>query len=366
MSAVRFPVYEPHLAGNEKKYVNDCLDTNWISSKGKYIGLFEKKFAQYTQRAFATSVSNGTVALHLAFKTLGIGPGDEVIVPTLAYVAVPNMVLEAGAIPVFVDSLPATYQMDPDDVACKITNRTKAVVAVHTYGYPCDMERISAICRQHKLLLIEDNAEALGSQINGMPVGSWADISVYSFFGNKTLTTGEGGMLTTDSEGLIEKAFHLKNQGVTTRTYWHDLLAYNYRMTNICAAIGLAQLENIESILNRKSEIALQYQSLFANAPIEFHFPPPGITHSFWMCSILTPQASMRDPLRDFLMDNGIETRPFFFPAHTMPAYHGYGHLSFPVAEGLSSRGINLPSYPALSDADVQEIAECVIRFFNK
>ena len=360
---IRFPVYQPQLSGNEKKYVNDCLDTNWISSRGKYISLFETKFAEYVEIEHATSVCNGTAALLLALQTLEITAGDEVIVPTLVYVAVPNMVLYSGATPVFVDSLPGTWQMDPEDIRKKITSRTKAVIAVHNYGHPCEIDTIKEICDSHGLFLVEDCAEALGSKFKDSHVGLWGDISTYSFFGNKTITTGEGGMIISHSKELIEKAFHLKNQGVTSLTYWHDILATNYRMTNIAAAIGLAQLERIGGILERKSEIAGIYRDAFRNSLYEFHSETENVTHSFWMNSILTGKQQDRDSLRTYLAEHGIETRPLFYPAHSLPFYEPYRNGDFRIAEDLSARGLNLPSYPALTDEDVKWIARKVLDF---
>jgi len=360
---IKYPVYQPLLNGNEKKYVDDCLDSNWISSRGKYINLFEEKFAKYVEIEHATSVCNGTAAVLLALLTLDIKAGDEVIVPTLVYVAVPNMILVAGATPVFVDSLPTTWQMDPEDIKRKLSPKTKAVIAVHNYGHPCDMDAIKEICDQNKLFLIEDCAEALGSKFRNKHVGHWGDISTYSFFANKTITTGEGGMLITHSKELIERAFHLKNQGVTNRVYWHDVLANNYRMTNIAAAIGLAQLERIDEVLKRKAEIATIYRELFEGASVECHKQHENVVHSYWMCSILTHKSVQRDPLRQFLLNHGIETRPLFYPAHTMPVYVNYASEGLEVATDLSARGLNLPSFPALSDEDVRFIASKVLSF---
>jgi perosamine synthetase len=355
-----FPVYQPSLKGKEKEYVLECLDSNWISSRGSFINRFEKEFARYVDIEFATSVCNGTAAVFLALNALGVGEGDEVIVPTLVYVAVPNMVKAVDAIPVFVDSRRDTYQQDPEDILRKITPRTKAVIAVHNYGHPCDMESIRNICDDNKLVLIEDCAEAIGSKFRNKHVGFWGDISVYSFFGNKTITTGEGGMVTSHSEELIRKVFHLKNQGVTSKTYWHDLLAYNFRMTNITAAIGLAQLERIDEILQRKKQIGRIYGEEFRDSGFEFHSCDHQIEHSYWMCSILSRNPEEREPLRDYLLSRGIETRPFFYPAHTMPVYAGENQEDFPVAVELGSRGINLPSYPDLTDEEVRYIASVV------
>lgn len=364
--SIKYPVYQPLLSGNEKKYVNDCLDSNWISSRGKYISLFENQFAAYTDVPYATTVCNGTVAILLALLTLDIKSGDEVILPTMVYVAVPNMVLFIGAKPVFVDSLYGSWQMDPEDIGRKITPKTKAVIAVHNYGHPCEMDAIRLICDNNNLFLIEDCAEAIGSRYNGKHVGNWGDISTFSFFGNKTITTGEGGMVISHSKELIDKAFHLKNQGVTSRTYWHDVLAHNFRMTNITAAIGLAQLEKIDEILKLKAAIANGYKKAFEGSEIEFHHQASNVYHSYWMCSVLVPDEGMREPLRDFLLVEGIETRPLFFPAHTMPMYEKLNQGAFEVANDLSSRGLNLPSYPALSDADVEYIADKVLTFVAK
>jgi perosamine synthetase len=222
---MKIPVYQPTLSGNEKKYVNECLDTNWISSKGRFVKLFEQSFAEYTGIKHATGVSNGTVALHLALMALGVGPDDEVIVTTLTYIASVNAIAYTGATPVFVDSLPDTWQIDPQDVRRKITPRTKAIMAVHLYGHPCDMDAIQAIAKEHELFVVEDCAEAFGTLYKGKHVGSFSDIATYSFFGNKTITTGEGGMVVTDDETLFDRAVHFKGQGLANhREYWHDVI----------------------------------------------------------------------------------------------------------------------------------------------
>lgn len=222
------PVYQPYFSGREKIYVNECLESTWISSKGEFIGRFEQGFGDYIGSSNATSVCNGTVAIHLALEALGIGPGDEVIVPTFTYIASVNTIIQTGAKPVFVDSLDSTWQIDPEDVKRKITPKTKAVMVVHLYGLPCDMDAIAAICEEHKLLLVEDCAEAFGSRYKGRHVGTFGDVATFSFFGNKTITTGEGGMVVAKEQDTIQRAFHLKNQGVSqTQEYWHDVVAYN-------------------------------------------------------------------------------------------------------------------------------------------
>ncbi len=357
------PVYQPCFSGKEKEYVNDCLDSTWISSKGSYIGKFEEEFAKYIGGKYATTVSNGTVAIHLALEAIGIGPGDEVIVPTLTYVASVNTIIQTGAKPVFVDSLEKTWQVNPEDIRRKITAKTKAVMVVHLYGLPCDMDAITAICNEHDLLLIEDCAEAFGSKYKGQHVGTFGDIATFSFFGNKTITTGEGGMVVAKKAEVMERAFHLKNQGVSkTREYWHDTVAFNYRMTNICAAIGLAQLEQADSILNKKRSVAQWYAEGLNNLPLTIHFEQPDTVHSFWMCSIAVNDANRRSGLREHLKKSGVETRPIFYPSHTLP--HCKVDASFPVAESLAARGINLPSFPDLQESQVKFICDEIKKFF--
>ena len=245
--SVFVPIYQPSLDGNEKKYVDECLDSSWISSKGKFIKLFEDKFASTIGVEHASSVCNGTVALQLALATLGARRDDEVIVPSFTYIASVSSICHAGATPVFVDSLHDTWQMDPEDVRKKITPRTRAIMAVHLYGHPCEMDPLVAIAKEHNLHLIEDCAEAFGSRYRGRHVGTFGDLSTFSFYGNKTITTGEGGMVVTNNRQLYDRCHHLKMHGLAqNREYWHDALGFNYRMTNVCAAIGLAQLERAE------------------------------------------------------------------------------------------------------------------------
>jgi perosamine synthetase len=360
---IKYPVYQPSLTGNEKKYVLECLDSTWISSKGKFINQFEKSFADYIGVTHATSVCNGTVALHLAMLALGIGPEDEVIVPTLTYIASVNSIVYTGAIPVFVDSLEETWQMDPADVIQKITPKTKAVLAVHLYGHACDMEALAKICKERDLFLIEDCAEAIGTKFKGKHVGTFGDISTFSFFGNKTMTTGEGGMVVTNDQTLYDRANHFKGQGLAMhRQYWHDVVGYNFRMTNICASIGLAQLEQVDQFIARKREIADYYQKGLANSKYKFHQETENVFHTFWMCSILVDSPDKREPLRNHLAAAGIETRPLFYPVHTMPMY-AQRFQKHQVAEKLGWLGINLPSYPGLSNSDLDFIIKTILEF---
>jgi perosamine synthetase len=255
--------------------------------------------------------------------------------------------------------------MDPEDVRRHITPRTRAIMAVHLYGQSCDMKSLSEIATTHRIFLVEDCAEAFGTLYAGQHVGTFGDISTFSFFGNKTITTGEGGMVVTNDKTLNERTRHFKGQGLAAhREYWHDVVGYNYRMTNIAAAIGLAQLERADEFIGRKRELAALYREALAGLPVELHAEAPGTIHSYWMVSVLTKLPQDRDPLRTHLAADGIETRPLFFPVHTMPMYARNYH-KHAVAEDLAWRGINLPSWPGLSEADVRFVAASVAKYFD-
>ena len=365
---MKYPVYQPCLTGNEKKYVDECLDTSWISSKGHFVTDFENTFANYIGVKHGVAVFNGTVAIHLALMALGIKEGDEVIVPSFTYVASANPVVMVGAVPVFVDSLMSSWQIDPEDIKRKITVRTKAVIAPHMYGHPCDMDAICKICKDNNLYLIEDCAEAIGSQYHGKMIGSFGDISCFSFFGNKTITCGEGGMVLTNDEAFYKKAANLKNQGLSpVREYWHDVVGYNYRMTNIQAAIGLAQFEHIDSIIKAKIDNANWYMEELADLPIVFHVPAEkDIVHTYWMCSILCEDRAHRDGVREYLKENGVVTRPTFPPIQEMPMYLYADGNGFPNAQSIAERGINLPSYPQLTKEDIHIICELIHNYYHK
>ena len=362
----QYPVYKPSLLGNEKKYVNECLDSTWISSKGRFIQEFEGKFADYLGVKHATTTSNGTVALHLALLALGIKPGDEVIVPTFTYVASVNTIAYIGAIPVFADSKADTWQLDPEDVLKKITPKTKAIMPVHLYGQPCDMKAICQIAQKHKLLIVEDCAEAFGSKVDNKYVGSFGDAAAFSFFGNKTITTGEGGMVITNDRAVYERAANLKSQGLAGgREYWHDVIGYNFRMTNIAAAIGLAQLERAGQLISQKRAIAGWYREFLAHAKVECPIEQESNVNTYWMYTILVESNARRDQLRKYLAEAGIETRPTFYCAHTMPMYASTA-AHCPVAENISVRGMNLPSYPELTRDDIKSISHHIIEGLKK
>lgn len=363
----RIPVYQPHFSGKERDYVLDCLDSRWISSRGEYIEQFEKACANFIDAKFACAVSNGTTALHLALAGLGIGAGDEVIVPTFTYVASVNAIKYVGATPVFCECDRVTWQLDPADVAARITNKTRAIMVVHLYGQPAPMPVLMQIAKANNLVVVEDAAEALGSRIGQQHVGTFGDVGTFSFYGNKTLTTGEGGLVVTNNPILHGEMTLLKGQYVSpTRRYWHEKVGFNFRMTNIQAAIGLGQFADLDWVIERKRQIASLYFDGLAGLPVTCHQQAPGTTHNFWMCSILVENAGLRDSLMEFLEQRNVETRPLFFPAHTMPMYADVANTQrFPISEDLSARGINLPSFPDLTDEEVCDICRYVTDFYG-
>jgi len=356
----RIPVAEPTLQGNERKYVLDCLDSNWISSAGKYIGAFEEAFAHFCGVKHAIATNNGTTALHLALVALGLQPGDEVIVPTVTYIATANAVRYCGATPVLVDVEPGTLNIDPVAVEQRITAKTKGIIPVHLYGQPADMVTINRLARKHNLWVIEDAAEAHGAEVNGQRVGSLGTCGTFSFFGNKIVTTGEGGMVTTNDDELAQRLRLFRGQGMDLkRRYWFPVIGYNYRMTNIQAAIGLAQMESIEQALSFRRELAGWYNAELADLADHLILPEPvdSTTHVYWMYNVFIASggAARRDALMKWMDEEGIETRPVFYPMHVLPPYAE--ERSYPVADTWSQRGINLPTHQGLTRADVRRIA---------
>lgn len=359
------PVAEPLLAGNELAYVTDCIQTGWVSSLGEYVRRFESEFAAYCGTAHGVATANGTVAIHLLAETLQLGPGDEVIMPSLTYVASANGVRYSGVTPVFVDSESESWNIDPAQVAAAITPATKAIMAVHLYGHPADMDPLREIAAQHGLLLLEDAAEAHGALYKGQRVGGLSDAAIFSFYGNKIITAGEGGIIVTNNRAWAERAFFLENQGrYSSDPYWHPEIGYNYRMTNIQAAIGLAQFERIEALLALRRRNAAHYNARLAEVP-GLILPPETswATNVYWMYSILVTDdfGLSRDELRAKLRERGIDSRPFFYPVHTLPMYNTGQHL--PVAEDLGRRGLNLPSGAPLTADQIDYICDTIRDF---
>jgi perosamine synthetase len=359
------PVCEPTLSGNELKYVTEAIETNWISSAGSYIPRFEECFAEKVGARYGVACANGTVALHLALATLGLEPGDEVIIPTFTMIATANAVTYLGARPVLVDSEPCTWNMDVNQVEAAVTARTRAIIPVHTYGHPVDMDALMHIADRLGLFVLEDAAEAHGARYQDRGVGSLGHAAAFSFYGNKIITTGEGGMVTTNREDVARLAWNLRDHAFSTeRHFWHKFLGYNYRMTNLQAAIGLAQTEQLEKFVAARRSNAAYYTQLLRAIP-GITTPPeaPWATNVFWMYGIMVEKefGISRDELRRRLAQRGIETRTFFIPMHCQPIYFDqYRGQRFPVAEDLCRRGLYLPSASALTRDDIETVVEAV------
>jgi perosamine synthetase len=346
--------------------VMDCLDTTWLSSSGKYLQQFEAAFGDFCGTRHALACSNGTAAIHLALMALGIGPGDEVIVPTLTFVASANAVVHCGARPVFVDSEPTTWNMDGALIEAKLTARTKAIMTVPLYGHPVDMEPILTLASKHGLFVIEDAAQAHGSEYKGRRVGSLGDIAAFSFFGNKIITTGEGGMVVTDDDDLASRVRQLRGHGMDPdRRYWFPIIGYNYRMTNVSAAIGLAQLEKVDWHIERRLEVASWYREELRDVPgLTWQIEPHWGKHAYWMFTVMIDEgaATTRDELMGYLHARGVESRPVFYPLHVLPPYcAGERAEDFRVAEGLARRGLNLPTWAGLDREDVRYVCRVLV-----
>ena len=359
------PVCEPTLSGNELRYVTNAVETNWISSAGSYIRRFEALFAEKMGTAYAIACANGTVALHLALATLGLEPDDEVIVPAFTMIATANAVTYVGAKVVLVDSEAQTWNLDLNRVEDAITQHTKAIIPVHTYGHPVDMDGLNTIAQKHGLFVLEDAAEAHGALYQGRPVGSLGDAAAFSFYGNKVITTGEGGMVTTNREDVARLAWNLRDHAFSTeRHFWHKYIGFNYRMTNLQAAVGLAQTEQLEQFVTARRANAALYSKRLQQIP-GIVTPPEAswARNVFWMYGImLDPEFGLsRDQLRIGLAKRGIETRTFFIPMHCQPVYFDrFRGQRFPVAEDLCRRGLYLPSASSLTEEDIEAVVEAI------
>ncbi len=365
---VHLQVAEPSMGEEELINVTECVLTNWVSSGGRFVTMLEERFADFCGCKYAVAVNTGTAALHLALLALGIGRGDEVIVPSLTFIATANAVAYCGATPVFVDSEPDSWNIDPVFVEAAITPRTKAIVPVHLYGHPANMDPIAEIASRHNLAVIEDAAEAHGALYKGRRVGGIGDLGVFSFYGNKIVTTGEGGMIVTNRKDVAEAMAILRNHGMRPeRRYWHETLGYNYRLTNLQAAVGVAQMDKIEPILAAKRRIARTYTEYLKDLPGITLPPEMDWAHNvFWLYSILVDESVAgigRDALMEALQSAGVETRPLFPPLHTQPIY-ATGQ-SLPVAERLAATGLSLPSAVGLTDEDASHVAESVRAAFS-
>jgi perosamine synthetase len=355
------PISNPSLTGNELRYVTECLTSGWVSSVGAFVSRFESAFAEYCGTEHAVTCSNGTTALHLALLALGVKPGDEVIVPTLTYVATANSVVYCGATPVFVDSEPDTWNMDPAQIESLITERTKGIIVVHLFGHSVDMDPIVELARRRGLFVLEDAAEAPGAEYKGRRVGSIGDAATFSFFGNKIITTGEGGMVTTNDRQLAAEVRRLKNHGMDpNRKYWFETVGYNYRLTNVASAIGLGQLERMDWHLAERQKVVTWYRELLADVPgLSWQVEKAWARHVWWLFTVVLDESI---PVNRFevlsgLQARGVEGRQIVYPTHQLPPYHSPSHAGrFPVSERVVERGIHLPTWSGLTREQVEHV----------
>lgn len=359
---IRIPLDWPNIGELEKSYVLRALDSGFVSSAGPLIAEFEQKFAACVGAKHAVAMVNGTASLHLALRLLGIGVGDEVIVPALTFIATVNPVVYVGATPVVVDVDPKTWNLDPAAVERAITPRTRAIIPVHLYGNPADMSTLREVAQQHGVYLVEDATEALGSTIGGRHVGTFGEMGIFSFNGNKVITTGGGGMLVTNDAALAERARLLVNQGraVGCVEYEHQEIGYNYRLTNLQAALGLAQLERLPAFIETKRHNVSIYKELLCSiSGLAFQQEQVQAESNWWLFSVLVDGQEYgedRHSLMKRLMSCGIQTRPLFTPLHRQPCYRRFTFNGCPVAEALHAQGVNLPSASFLTAQDIREV----------
>jgi len=362
------PVNEPLLNGNEKKYLDQCIDTGWISSEGPFVKEFEEKFAARVGRKFGVAVSNGSVALDATVVAMGIGKGDEVIMPTFTIISCAAAVVRAGAVPVLVDSDPKTWNMDVTQIESKITDRTKAIMVVHLYGIPVDMDPVLEIAKKHNLKVIEDAAEAHGQTYKGRPCGSLGDISTFSFYPNKHITTGEGGMIMTDDPEAAEHCRQLRNLSHSPKKrFYHEELGWNFRMTNLQAALGVAQLERLDSFVEKKRHIGHRYTELLKDVK-SIQLPLAETDYAkniYWVYGMVLKDSVLyeADEAMKRLGEKGIGTRSFFWPMHEQPVFQKMGLFKgehYPVAEKIARRGFYVPSGMALTDSQIVEVVKAI------
>lgn len=369
------PVNEPLLNGNEKKYLIECIDTGWISSEGPFIRRFEENFSSMVGRKFGVAVANGTLAIDAAIQALNIGPGDEVILPTFTIISCISQIIRSGAKPILVDCDPFTWNMDVTQVEAKITSATKAIMLVHIYGLPVDLDPILGLAKKYNLKLIEDAAEMHGQTYKGRPCGSFGDISTFSFYPNKHITTGEGGMIVLDDESLYQECQSLRNLCFQPqKRFVHEELGWNMRMTNLQAAVGVAQLERLDEFVNRKRAMGAFYTELLHEVEDKIQLPVARTDYAdniYWVYGVVLKEALGVDAhsVMQKLSELGVGTRPFFYPMHLQPVFTKAGHFqneSYPVSEKISRLGFYLPSGLALSEGDIVESAKALIKVLNE
>jgi perosamine synthetase len=355
------PISQPSIGARERELVLDAVDSGWVSSIGKYIDEFETAFARYCGTEFALTVSNGTTGLHLALATLGIGPGDEVIIPDLTFVATANAVAYTGATPVLAEIDPETLCIDPASVERLITERTKVIMPVHLYGHPADMDALAAIAKARNIAIVEDAAEAHGAEYKGQRAGGLSQCGVFSFYGNKVVTTGEGGMLTTNDPAFYRQAKRLRDHAMSAeRRYFHDERGFNYRMTNLQAALGVAQMERIDVFLKRRAEIMAWYHAAIpAGENVRLNRVKNWARSAFWMVCLEVDgfDEAKRNAFMAALRQRGIDSRPYFCTISSMPMYK---QKPLPIAARKAQTGLNLPSFFELTQKDVERIGGVV------
>ena len=360
------PVAAPDLSGNEERYLLAALRSSWISSSGEFVTRFEREFARSCGTRTAVAVSSGTAALHVALAALGIGPGDEVIVPAMTFVATANACRYVGAEPVFVDIDAVTWCLDPERVSAAVTPRTRAIIAVHLFGHPADVDPLGAIAARHGIALIEDAAEAPFATYKGRRVGSLGRIAAFSFFGNKILTSGEGGALTLNDPALEDRVRRLRGQGMEpSRRYYFPEVGFNYRLTNLACALLCAQLERADELLARRRRVLARYRLRLADVRgLALARTAAGVETSPWVFPVVVePEfGRTRDELAASLAVAGVETRPFFIPLHTLPPFSEEGRRAgrLPITEKLGAAGLILPTYPTMTDDDIDDVCDRV------
>ncbi|WP_412467661.1 DegT/DnrJ/EryC1/StrS family aminotransferase [Pedobacter sp. KLB.chiD] len=363
------PVNTPLLNGNELKYLTECIETGWISSEGPFISKFEKQFSAYIGRDHGIAVSNGSAALDIAIKALNIGPGDEVIMPTFTIISPVQSVVTAGALPVLVDSDPLTWNMDVTQIDAKITSRTRAILVVHIYGLPVDMDPVIEIAKKHNLKIIEDAAEMHGQTYKGKMCGSFGDISIFSFYPNKHITTGEGGMIMTNDEALAQRCKKLRNLCFEPNgpRFIHHEIGWNYRMTNLQAALGLAQLEQIDGFIEKKRDMGIAYQtglSFLKDKGYQLPIEKTSFSENiYWVFGIIAPTIEEKEKMVSHLSESKIGTRPFFWCMHEQPVFQKMGLFKderYPIAEKLARNGFYLPSGLGLKQNQQLEVISCI------
>ncbi len=376
------PLSEPHFSGNEWRYVKECLDSGWVSSVGRYVSEFEEKIARYVGVGHAVATVNGTSALHVALRTLEVGQGDEVLVPTLTFVATANVVSYCGATPLFMDCVPTTLCLDIEKVSDFLINETeqkrdgrynkktkrriKAIIPVHLFGHAVDIAPLVSLCEEYRISLVEDACESLGTTYHGKQTGSFGDVGCFSFNGNKIITTGGGGMVVTGDEKLANRIRHLVTQAKRGGLdYFHDEIGYNFRLSNMQSALGVAQLENLGRFIEIKRKNALLYRDLLKEIDIEMIWEPPNTQSNFWFYTMHVPQ-DHKNPLLQWLISKDIQVRSVWNPLHLLPIYSTCGSYFIEHANHAFSQCINLPCSVTLTEADIEFIVSRIKDYFRR